>query len=126
MIKNLFTDTRARNFCFSCRKKCNKPGTARVGFISKAQKYSRNNNWKHLDFFQKKYLVNKSHIAEKPKKRPLGSTESFKKNFFTNRKLQKIQGVPFDKIQNFSEKCRIVPKKNAKGGPFGLHYNFEA
>ena len=34
--------------------------------------------------------------------------------------------VPFDKIRNFSGKCRIVPKKTAKGGPFGLHYTFEA
>ena len=24
-------------------------------------------------------------------------------------------GVPFDKIQNFLEKCRIVPKKNPTG-----------
>ena len=39
-----------------------------------------------------------------------------KRFFFTNRKLQKIQGVPFDRIQKFSEKCRIVPKQNRKGG----------
>ena len=50
----------------------NKTGTSQVGAISKAQKYSRNNYWKHLKkkivFFKKKYLVEKSHNAEKPKK----------------------------------------------------------
>ena len=33
-------------------------------------------------------------------------------NVFTNRKLQKMQGVPFDRIRKFSKKSRIVPKKN--------------
>ena len=63
----------------------NKPGTTQVGAISKAQNNSRNNFWKHLEFFfQKKYLVKKSHYAEKPKKRPFrlikhfSQTENFK------------------------------------------------
>ena len=94
----------------------NKPGTAQVGFISKAQKSSRNNNWKNLGkihFFSKKYLVKKkSQIAEKPKKRPFRLI----KRFFTNRKLhKKFKGVPFDRIQKYSEKHRIVPKKPQRG-----------
>ena len=50
-------------------------------------------------FFQKKYLVKKSHNAEKPKKRPfrliqrLLQTENFKK----------CKGVPFDKVRKFSK-----------------------
>ena len=68
----------------------NKPGTAQVGFISKAQKYQGTtigNIWKY--FFQKKSIwQKKSHIAEKLKKRPFYA----QKTFFTNRKLQKIQG----------------------------------
>ena len=33
----------------------NKAGSSQVGAISKAQKYSKNNYWKHLEiFFQKK------------------------------------------------------------------------
>ena len=45
-----------------------------------------------------------SHNAEKPKKRLFRLI----KRFFTNRQLQKIQGVPFDRIQNFSEKSSIA------------------
>ena len=46
----------------------NKPGTAQVGFISKAQKYSRNNNWKNLE---KKYLVKKVAFCRKTQKETL-------------------------------------------------------
>ena len=104
---------------YQTRQVENKPGTAQVGFISKAQKYSRKNNWKNFEkiiFFSKKYLVKKVAYCQKSKRVPLGLVN----DFFTNRKLQKIQGVPFDRIQKCSEKCRIGPKQNAKGGPFGL------
>ena len=38
----------------------NKPGTAQVGAMSKAQKYSRNNFWKHFgNFFSKKVFGKK-------------------------------------------------------------------
>ena len=52
---------------------CNKPGTAQVGFIAKAQKYSRNNNWKHLEknIFQKKAFGKKSRILPKNPKKTL-------------------------------------------------------
>ena len=66
------------------------------------------------NFFQKKYLVKKSHIAEKPKKRPF----RLNKRFLQTENFKKFMGVPFDKIQNFSEKCRMVPKKNRKGPYF--------
>ena len=93
-----------------------------VGFISKAQKYSRNNNWKNLGiFFSEKSIWKKSRILPKnPKRDPLGLLNVF----FTNRKLQNIRGVPFDRIQKFSEKCCRVPEKTAKGGPFGLPSTF--
>ena len=99
----------------------NKPGTAQVGFISKAQKYSRNNNWKNFEiFFQKKYLVKKSHILPKNPKRPFRLI----KRFLQTENFKKFKGVPFDRIQKFSEKCRKVPKKTAKGGSFGLPSTF--
>ena len=47
------------------------------------------------------------------------------KRFLQTEDFKNFKGVRFDKIQNFSEKCRIVPKKR-KGGPFGLQYTFEA
>ena len=83
--------------------------------MSKAQKYSRNNNWKNFKkkifFFQQKVCGKKSRILPKnTKKDPLGLL-----NVFTKRKLQ--QTVPFDRIQKFSEKYCKVPKKTAKGDP---------
>ena len=51
------------------------------------------------------------------------------KRFLQSENFKKIQGgkiqvkTPFDRIQKFSEKSRIVPKK-PKGGPFGLHSTF--
>ena len=60
--------------------------------------------------FLKKYLLKKSHIAEKPKK-PF----RFSKRFLQTENFKKIQGVPFDRIQKFSEKCRSA-EKNRKGG----------
>ena len=104
----------------------NKPGTAQVGFMSKAQKYSRNNNGKHLEkkcfVFQKIYLVKKVEYSQKTQK----DTTWFIKRFFTNRKLQKFKGLPFDRIRKFSEKCHIVPKKTAKGDPLDSTILLEA
>ena len=60
----------------------NKTRSSQVGAISKAQKYSKNNYWKHLEKFLKKKFENfffeknffrKSHNAEKLKKSTLGS-----------------------------------------------------
>ena len=69
------------------------------------------NIWKTI-FFQKKNLVKKSHIAENPKKRPF----RLNKRFSQTENFKKFKGVRFDKIQNFSEKCRIVPKKKPQRG----------
>ena len=70
----------------------NKPGTAQVGAISKAQKYSRRNYWKHLEkkifFFQKKVFGKKVAQCRKTKQRPFRLI----KRSFTNRKFQKMQG----------------------------------
>ena len=71
----------------SLLREFNKTGTSEVGAISKAQKHSRNNYWKHLDkkFFSKKvFFKKKSHNAEKLKKR-----------LFRNRNLTKMQGGTF-------------------------------
>ena len=46
-------------------------GTSQVGAISKAQKYSRNNCWKHLEkiiFFPKKYSLKKVAQCQKTQK----------------------------------------------------------
>ena len=61
----------------------NKTGSSQVGAISKAQKYSKNNYWKHLEklflkknfenFFFEKFFFRKSHNAEKLKKSTLGT-----------------------------------------------------
>ena len=83
-----------RNFSF------NKTGSSQVGAISKAQKYSKNNYWKHLEklffskknfefFFEKKYFFRKSHNAEKLKKRPFRVI----KRFYKPKTSKKMQGV---------------------------------
>ena len=98
----------------------NKAGSSQVGAISKAQKYSKNNYWKHLEklfgnIFGKKYLkksnfFRKSHNAEKLKKRPFRLI----KRFYKPKTSKKCKGVPFDRIRKVSKKSRIVPKKNEK------------
>ena len=78
--------------------------------------------WKKF-FFQKKVFGKKnSHISEKPKKRPFRLI----KRFLQTESFKKFKVVPFDRIQKFSEKCRIVPKKTAKGGPFGFRPTFRS
>ena len=90
----------------------NKPGTAQVGFISKAQKYSRNNNRKNF-FFRKTILVKKKHKAEKPKKRPFRLFQ----RFLQTENLKKLKRYPLREFKNFRKN---VPK----GGPFGLPSTF--
>ena len=72
-----------------------------------------------LKFFSKKVFF-KSHNAEKLKKRPFRLIQ----RFLQTENLKKCKGVPFDKFRKFSKKSRIVPKKNPKGGPFGLTCTF--
>ena len=77
----------------------NKTGSSQVGVISKAQKYSKNNYWKHLEklFFSKNFFLiffRKVFFLENrtmPKNSKRGHSGSL--NVFTNRKLQKMQGV---------------------------------
>ena len=99
----------------------NKTGSSQVGAISKAQKHSKNNYWKHLEklfFFQKKlkFFFGKSIFLESrtmPKNSKRGHSGSL--NVFTNRKLQKnARGYPLIESENFRKKSRIVPKKNEK------------
>ena len=80
----------------------NKPGTAQVGFISKAQKYSRTNHWKNLEKNSKKVLGKKCRIfwVEKLKKIPFRLI----KRFLQIENFKKFKGVPFDRIEKFSEK----------------------
>ena len=79
----------------------NKTGSSQVGAISKAQKYSKNNYWKHLEklfskkifefFFSKKVFFLENRTMPKNSKR--GHSGSL--NVFTNRKLQKnARGYP--------------------------------
>ena len=79
----------------------NMTGSSQVGAISKAQKYSKNNYWKHLEkFFSKKkfwiFFSKKSIFLESrtmPKNSKRGHSGSL--NVFTNRKLQKnARGYP--------------------------------
>ena len=94
----------------------NKTGSSQVGAISKAQKYSRNNYWKHLqkinffqnNFFCEKFFRNKSHNAEKLKKRPFRLI----KRFYKPKTSKKCKGYPLIESVNFRKKSRIVPKKN--------------
>ena len=63
-------------------------------------------------------MVKKSRILPKNPKR-------FRliKRFLQTENFKKFKGVPFDRIQKFSEKCRKVPKKPQRG-PFGLPSTF--
>ena len=79
--------------------KRNKTGTSQVGTKSKAQKYSRNNYWKH--FFKK------SQNAEKLKKRPFRLIKRFNKPETS----KKMQGEPFDRIRKLSKKKSHNAKK---------------
>ena len=88
----------------------------------------KNNYWKHLEklffskkifeifFFEKKYFFRKSHNAEKLKKRPFRLI----KRFYKPKTSKNARGYPLIESENFRKKSRIVPKKNPKGGPFGL------
>ena len=107
--------------------KKNKTGSSQVGAISKAQKYSKNNYWQHLEklffskffeifFSEKKYFFRKSHNAEKLKKRPFRLIE----RFYKPKTSKKCKGLPFDRIRKFSKKKSHSAEKNPKGGPFGL------
>ena len=49
-------------------------------------------------------------MPKNPKRDALGSINVF----YKPKTSKKIKGVPFDKIQNFSEKCRKVPKKTKR------------
>ena len=93
---------------------------SQVGAISKAQKYSKNNYWKHLEklffskkidfFFRKKYFLESRTMPKNSKRGHSGLL-----NVFTNRKLQKnAKGYPLIESENFRKKSRIVPKKTKK------------
>ena len=113
-IKSLLRLNKPGTAKVGARLELNKTGTSQVGAISKAQKYLRNNYWKHLQkiiFFKKSVSLKKSHSAEKLKKRPFRLI----KRFYKPKTSKKCKGVPFDRIRNFSKKSRIVPKKT-KGG----------
>ena len=58
-----------------------------------------------------------------PKNSKRGHSGSFNV-FYKPKTSKKFKGVPFDKFRKFSKKSRIVPKKNPKGGPFGLTCTF--
>ena len=95
-------------------------GTSQVDAISKAQKYSRNNYWKHLEkkffFFKKKLkkkFQKKSHNADKLKKRPFRSI----KCFYKPKTSKNTRGYPLIESKNFRKKSRIVPKKTKRKKP---------
>ena len=86
----------------------NKPGTVQVGFISKAQKYSRNNNWKNLEKkFEKKYLVKKvAYCRKNPKRDPLGLLNVF----YKPKTSKNSKGCPLIEFKN-SRKMSHSAKK---------------
>ena len=98
----------------------NKTGSSQVGAISKAQKYSKNNYWKHfkelfffkkIEFsFRKMYFFRKSHNAEKLKKRPFRLI----KRFYKLKTSKKCKGLPFDRIRKFSKKKSHSAEKTEK------------
>ena len=108
--------------CGLTKKKENKTGSSQVGAISKAQKYSRNNYWKHLEklFFQKNFLkiffskksifFRKSHNAEELKKMPF----RLDKRFYKPKTSKNARGYLLIESENFRKKSRIVPKKTKK------------
>ena len=68
-------------------------------------------------FFSKKNIFLGSRTMPKNSKR--GHSGSL--NVFKNQKLEKNErGYPLIESEIFRKKSRIVPKKNPKGGPFGL------
>ena len=85
----------------------NKTGSSQVGAIYKAQKYSRNNYWKHLQkiifkkiifeiFFETIIFLSRT-MLKNSKRGHSGSL-----NVFTNRKLQKkCKGYPLIESVNF-------------------------
>ena len=99
----------------------NKTGTSQVGAISKAQKYSTNNYWKHLEkmiIFKKrifgKFFFSKKHSFQKKSQLPKNSKRghSGSLDVFTNRKLQKnAREYP---LKVFEKKSHIA-EKNPKG-----------
>ena len=71
-------------------------------------------------FLQKKYLVKKSHNAEKPKKRSFRLIQ----RFLQTENFKKMQGgYPLIKFESFRKKSHSA-EKNPKGGPFGLTCTF--
>ena len=112
--------------------KKNKTGSSQVGAISKAQKYSKNNYWKHLEkffskknieiFFSKKvfFLENRT-MPQKVKKRPFRLIERFYK--------PKTSKNAIDRIRKFSKKkSHSAEKKRKKSNEtkqsFGLASTF--
>ena len=67
-----------KRFDIVCR---NKTGTSQVGAISKAQKNSRNNKWKHLEtfFFKKVFCLKSRTMPENSERVHLGSLNVFYK-----------------------------------------------
>ena len=91
-----------------CSVKLNKPGTAQVGVISKAQKYSRNNYCK---------IFQLSHSAEKY---PKGFSLKLENSFFSELQTSEKTNLHFEKKLKkvFGKKSRILPK-NPKRDPLG-------
>ena len=108
----------------------NKPGSAQVGAISKAQKYQKDfqesiystrkskkqkkwTEWRAKivrPFGEKQIFEKKSHNAEKLKDDPLG--------FFNIHSVAKHQKIKEEKIFIFGKKSHGA--KNLKGEPFGI------
>ena len=94
----------------------NKTRTSKVGAISKAQKAQNNFFGKKLEIFEKIFLSQKSHSAEKCKR---GDPSGFI-NIHSVAKYQKPRrGDPLGTLKNFRKKSRTVPKKIQRGDPLG-------
>ena len=73
-------------------------------------------------FLKQVFGGKKSHIATKLKERPF----RLKTHFLRTEIFNKIRWVPFERIQTFSKKCRILSKKPKGRFPLVSHLLLEA
>ena len=103
--------------------KSNKPGTAQVGAISKAQVFKKQllETFANKNFFSKKifeFFFENSTFKSRTRPKNSKRSHSGSLNVFTNRKRQKnARGYLLIETENFRKKSRIVPKKTKQKKP---------
>ena len=110
----------------------NKTGMSQVSAISKAQKYSMNNYWKHLEFFFqkkvfwkkkfKKYFLKKVGQCRKTQKRAFRLIQRFYK---PKTSKKNARGYPLIDFENFRKKSHSA-EKTQRGDPLVSPLHLEA